>query len=114
MNEMYLLACTRYLELNPVRAGLVKNPEDWHWSSAGLHIKVQDDILVTTKPLLEMVNSPWEDFLAIDAQKPEIELFRKHERTGRPLEVDFLLEQWILLLDRKLKPQKPGPKKKDK
>ena len=26
-----------------------------------------------------------EDFLAFDAQEPEIELFRKHERTGRPL-----------------------------
>ncbi len=29
MDEKYLLACTRYIELNPVRAGFVKNPEDW-------------------------------------------------------------------------------------
>jgi len=41
MDEMYLLACTKYVELNPVRAGLVKNPEDWHWSSARPHMKVQ-------------------------------------------------------------------------
>jgi len=61
--------------INPVRAGLVKKPEEWHWSSAGPHMKVQDDILVKTKPLLEMVNKPWEDFLAVDAQEPEIELF---------------------------------------
>lgn len=25
----------RYIEFNPVKAGLVANPEDWHWSSAG-------------------------------------------------------------------------------
>jgi len=34
------------------------------------------DILVKTKPLLKTVNKPWEDFLAIDAQAPGIELFR--------------------------------------
>ena len=31
--EAYLLELTRYVVLNPVRAGMVKNPEDWHWSS---------------------------------------------------------------------------------
>jgi len=114
MEERYLLACTRYVELNPVRAGLVKKPEDWRWSSAGPHMKGKDDILVKTKPLLEMVNKPWENFLTFDVQEPEIELFRKHERTGRPLGVDSFIEKMELLLDRKLKPQKPGPKKKDK
>jgi len=48
-----------------------------------------------------------EDFLAIDAQEPEIALFRKHERTGRPLGVDSFIGTMELL-------QKPGPKKKDK
>ncbi|MCF6247580.1 MAG: hypothetical protein L3J69_09490 [Desulfobacula sp.] len=32
MEENYLLACTRYIELNPVRAGLMKQAEDWPWS----------------------------------------------------------------------------------
>jgi len=45
--------------------------------------------------------------LAIDAQEPEIALFRKHERTGRPLGVDSFIGTMELL-------QKPGPKKKDK
>jgi putative transposase len=31
--EQYLLACYRYIELNPVRAGLVKAPRDYRWSS---------------------------------------------------------------------------------
>ena len=29
----YLLACSRYIELNPVRAGLVRHPRDYRWSS---------------------------------------------------------------------------------
>jgi len=53
--------------------------------------------------------------LAIDAQEPEIELFRKHERTGRPLGVDSFIGTMELLLGRKLKTSKNlEPKKKDK
>jgi putative transposase len=78
MDEMYLLSCTRYVELNPVRAGLVKKPEDWRWSIADPHMKGQDDILVKTKPLLEIVDTPWRDFLGSDVLEPQIELFQKH------------------------------------
>ena len=85
MNESYLLACTKYVELNPVRAGLVKQPQDWPWSSARSHIRGGDDILVKTNPLLNLIEKPWEMFLKNDVAEQEIELFRKHERTGRPI-----------------------------
>ncbi len=114
MDEKYLLACARYVEFNPVRAGFVKKPEDWQWSSAGPHIRGKDDILVKAKPLVEMVNKSWEDFLSLDAHEQEIALFRKHERTGRPLGSDSFIGRVEHLLCRKLKPQKPGPKKKVK
>ena len=113
MDEKYLLACTRYVELNPVRAGLAKKPEDWKWSSASSHIKAEDDILVETKPLLKIVDKPWKQFLNSDVPAPEMELFRKHERTGRPLGEDFFIAKLEGLLSRKLRPRKPGPKKKD-
>lgn len=112
MEDQYLLACTRYVELNPVRAGLVKNPEDWRWSSAAAHIAGQEDTLVKTDPLLQIVNKPWKQFLTVDIEETEIDLFRKHERTGRPLGEDDFIEKLERLLDRTLKPQKPGPKKK--
>lgn len=32
-SDSYLLACYRYIELNPVRAGLVQSPQDYCWSS---------------------------------------------------------------------------------
>ena len=32
-SKEYLLACSRYIELNPLRAGMVTNPEDYRWSS---------------------------------------------------------------------------------
>lgn len=36
--DTYLLACCRYVELNPVRANIVKRPEDYAWSSYRAHI----------------------------------------------------------------------------
>jgi putative transposase len=41
-------------------------------------------------------------------------LFRKHERTGRPIGDDAFIERLERLLDRELKPKKPGPKAIDK
>lgn len=36
--ENYFLEVCRYVDLNPVRAGMVKQPRDWAWSSHGAHI----------------------------------------------------------------------------
>ncbi len=38
MDDAHLLAAIRYVELNPVAAGMVKRAEDWRWSSAASHI----------------------------------------------------------------------------
>jgi REP element-mobilizing transposase RayT len=35
--DSYFLEVCRYVDLNPVRAGIVKNPRDWHWSSYRAH-----------------------------------------------------------------------------
>lgn len=114
LDQSYLLACVRYVELNPVRAGLVDKPEKWHWSSAGNHIKGKDNALVKTAPMLEMVDTSWRKFLSTDAGESTTALFRKHERTGRPLGDDGLLSILERTLGRRLRLQKPGPRKKDK
>ena len=36
-SDRYLLTCMRYIELNPVRAGMVKRPEEYQWSSYGVN-----------------------------------------------------------------------------
>ncbi|MFL6863698.1 MAG: transposase [Allosphingosinicella sp.] len=43
MDEAHVHACLRYVELNPVRAGLVARAEDWRWSSARAHLGFAGD-----------------------------------------------------------------------
>jgi putative transposase len=49
--ETYLLACGRYVEQNPVRAGLCNHAWDWPWSSARFYVTGQADRLTTLDPL---------------------------------------------------------------
>jgi putative transposase len=86
----------------------------WRWSSASAHLAQKDDLLVKTEPLCSLVQKSWREFLAFDVPEPEIDLLRKHERTGRPLGDDSFIEKLERLLDRRLRPEKPGPKKKDR
>lgn len=46
-SEEYLLACCRYIELNPVRARIVKNPAEYPWSSYHCNALGEIDDLVT-------------------------------------------------------------------
>ncbi|TYP93275.1 MULTISPECIES: D-alanyl-D-alanine carboxypeptidase [Nitrosomonas] len=44
--EDYLLACQRYIELNPVRAGMVAHPAEYRWSSYGVNAQGEANALV--------------------------------------------------------------------
>jgi hypothetical protein len=84
MDEPYLLAAARYVELNPVRAGLVASPGDWPWSSAGAHRCGREDQLVKVAPLLAIVGD-WSAFLDNALSEEDLNKLRRRGRTGRPL-----------------------------
>jgi putative transposase len=109
MDEHYLLAATRYVELNPVRAGLVKSPGDYPWSSAAAHLVGRDNVLVKARPLLDVAGD-WAPFLSTGCSDEESEALRRHERTGRPLGSDSFLSRLEATLGRPIRRQKPGPK----
>ena len=114
MDEPHLLDCLRYIENNPVRAKLVKRPEKWPWSSASAHIKAKNDILVDVSYARSMVKGGWKRFLSKAESFEQMETFRKHERTGRPLGSDSFVQMLEQKLHRILRPQKPGRKAKPK
>ena len=50
-SEDYVLACYRYIELNPVRANMVEQPQDYRWTSYAHHALGQPDDLIDDHPL---------------------------------------------------------------
>ncbi|MFH1746607.1 MAG: transposase [Planctomycetota bacterium] len=111
MDESYVLAAARYVELNPVKAGLVCRPQDYRWSSAAAHLTGRDDGLVKVKPLLDLVRS-WKAVLSQPADEQQVERIRQHARTGRPLGDEKFVARLSKRLGRTLSPRKPGPKPK--
>lgn len=58
--DRYLLACMAYIDLNPVRAGMVTHPQDYPWSSYAHHTGLRADRLVTSHALYwELGNTPF-------------------------------------------------------
>ena len=84
LDDAHLWTAVRYVERNPVRAGLVKRAEDWPWSSAGVHCGVRRDGLVGGGLQGRGVVSDWASWLA-EADDPEtLAVLRHRTRTGRP------------------------------
>ena len=80
--ETYLLACQRYIELNPVRAGMVTHPAEYRWSSYRANAQGEPDALVQAHPIYAA--------LGLDAQSRQAayrELFRYELDTGQVDEI---------------------------
>ena len=91
VDETYLLTAARYVELNPVRPGLVNTPRQYRWSSATAHLRGKDDALVRVRPLLRL-EPDWRRFLTRVIREHDLKILRAHEHTGRPLEEEAFLE----------------------
>ena len=109
MDENHLLAAVRYIELNPVRARIVKAPQDYRWSSACHHSGMNDDPLVVTSPVKELV-ADWREFLGGADAAQQAASIRRAQRSGRPLGSTDFVDDLEETLGRKLRKGKPGPK----
>jgi len=109
MDESYLCATVRYIEYNPVRAGIVKHPCEYPWSSVHSRLSGQADILSNPTQLnkISAFRGPLADW---NFKKEEIDMIKKHSSTGRPLGGEGFISALEGKLERKLTKQRPGPK----
>ena len=109
MDEPHLLMAARYVELNPVRAGMVSRPSNYPYSSATPHLLGQNDNLVNVSRLLEIVPH-WADFLADGLQESDADRLRELEKTGYPAGSDQFLKNIETQFGVQCRPQKRGRK----
>ena len=105
------MKAVRYAAMNPVKAGLVKRPQQYRWSSASAYLFRRKDPLVNVSGLNKRVDN-WAQFLSQPVDSLVVEKMRKHEQTGRPLGSRNFVLKLEKILNRMLRPQKRGPKPK--
>jgi putative transposase len=114
MDDAHLWSALRYTERNPVRAGMVRDPVDFPWSSARIHAGSGWDGMIDLRPWSEHWSiDEWREFLAATELESESEALRRSTHRGRPLGSTRFVE---LLETRLVRPllARPGgrPKKK--
>jgi putative transposase len=111
LDEAHLWNAVRYVERNPVRAGLVERAEDYRWSSAAAHCgRRPDPILSDDLPLIGVV-SDWASWLSIEEKKEDLEFISSRARMNRPCASDEFVRKLEAQFGISLLPKKPGPKK---
>lgn len=109
LDDAHALAAVRYIELNPVRAGLAAMPEAWPWSSARAHLGHGDDG-ITQPDVFGIAAAEWGDFLGGGLDADSLAAIRGGERTGRPLGDAGFVAALETATGRQLARRKPGPK----
>jgi putative transposase len=112
LDEAHFWAAVRYVERNPVRAGLAARAEDYPWSSAAAHCGIRPDPLVPDATELAAEIGDWRTWLHEDEDETMANTLRRHTRTGRPLGGEVFLNLLETVLGRTVRPKKAGRHRK--
>ena len=112
--EQCLWEVARYIERNPLKAGLAERPEDYPWSSARAHIVGgRDQVLSAASAWLSpRKRKAYAEFVGLTDEKANA-MIRRATRTGRPYGSEKFIDALEARLHQPLRPRKPGrPAKK--
>ena len=113
----YVLACYRYIELNPVRAGMVHHPAGYLWSSYAVNSGMRSDPLIAPHAEYVAIATEAQSRAAayralceepVDA--PLQQAIREATNAGYPLASDAFKTTVLAPRGWKLEPDKPGPR----
>ena len=113
--EAYLLRCHRYIELNPVRAGMVQSPGDYRWSSFAANAEGQPDALLT--PHTEYLRlatdaqgrlAAYQDLFRMGLNEMDLAEIRKSANAGYALGTECFVKEIERLTGRRVREGRPG------
>jgi putative transposase len=110
MDEPHTVAALRYVELNPVRAGLCESAEKWPWSSARGNLGLLDDPLIARDATQALIPD-WQSCLS-QSDGGTIEEIRQQTLTGRPDGSSRFLDQIERSTGRRIRKRRAGRKPK--
>lgn len=99
-DDEYLLTCMRYIELNPVRANMVRSPAYYRWSSYRFNGQGKSNELITPHPLYEALGrgkisrkGAYKDLFKAHLDRGVLDDIRAAWQTGTPLGNDYFREK---------------------
>lgn len=117
--DRYLLACMRYIEMNPVRARLVDEPAAYRWSSNAHQVGLRVDPLIAEHAVYwALGNTPFERQLAYrrlfeqGPEENELSAIRTATHRGRILGEAAFAAEIAVSAGRRVAPIKPGRPRK--
>ena len=118
--EHYLLHCQRYIELNPVRAGMVDTPGDYAWSSFRANGLGQQIKLWSPHPVYKALGQTpvecavvYRELFAAQLDPDIVTRIRQASNQGMALGNDKFKEEIACLAGRRVTTKKRGPKPRD-
>jgi putative transposase len=112
MDETHFYAAVRYVERNPVRAGMVQVAEGYPWSSAAARCGQRTEPFLSDPFGMGEVIEDWAAWLREPEDEATVTALRDHTHTGRPLGSEGFLTALEEQLGRILRPKPPGRPKK--
>ena len=114
LDDSHLWAGLRYVELNPVRAGLASVADQWPWSSAAAHCNpgIADGMLEMESWQKRWTVTQWSAYLAARESPAEVRALRQCTHTGRPLGTSEFVAALEQTTSRRLAARKGGRPKK--
>lgn len=115
LDDAYLWAAIRYVERNPVRAGIQLHAEDYRWSSAAAHCGKGTDSLINTESAWSKKlpsREEWPAYLAEGDIAEKIQILRKNVEKGLPCGTESFINRLSNLVGRELLDRPQGRPRK--
>jgi putative transposase len=114
LDEKHFFMAMRYIERNPIRAGICRNAWNYPWSSAACHIDAdsKSDVLDLHRWFENMGAEQWKRLLAQKIEGKEVKMLRAGTLRGRPLGSDSFISKLEKTVGRRLRPLPVGRPKK--
>lgn len=114
VDDEYFWIALRYIERNPVAAGLVKHPAEYQWSSAAAHCGLKHDPILTTSKkwvskLQERTN--WYEWLGDEDCPDKVAILKRSTKADLPSGSEGFLNGIESKYKVRVRPGKPGPRK---
>ncbi len=110
LDDAYTWSAIRYVERNPVVAGLVEKAEEYRWSSAAAHCGLTKDPMLL--PLPEIGNAiptnKWADWLAVSGDEQTTRILQRNFEKGIPCGSENFIDRLEKLANRELKYRPQG------